>query len=138
MLSPTGAISAIHASDLADGILLAATHSAAAGRTYFLSGPEAPSTAELLRLIAKALDRRSMPVPVPSVGVRVAGRAAEVIRDVTGRSSIFDRWKAEEIVVGNWRCSADRARTELGFQPRIPLAEGLRATAAWYQERGWL
>ena len=28
------------------------------------------------------------------------------------------------------------ARTELGFQPRIPLEEGLRRTVDWYRQNG--
>jgi dTDP-glucose 4,6-dehydratase len=34
--------------------------------------------------------------------------------------------------------NAGRIRTELGWQPRIPFAEGLAATVDWYRvERGW-
>jgi nucleoside-diphosphate-sugar epimerase len=29
-----------------------------------------------------------------------------------------------------------RAREELGFEPRVALADGLRRTAAWYRRRG--
>ncbi|MEJ2502154.1 MAG: oxidoreductase, partial [Gemmatimonadota bacterium] len=31
-----------------------------------------------------------------------------------------------------------KARRELGFRPRVPLAEGVRRTAAWYVEQGHL
>jgi len=31
-----------------------------------------------------------------------------------------------------------RARTELGFTPRVGLDEGIRRTLAWYREHGWL
>ena len=32
----------------------------------------------------------------------------------------------------------DRARNELGYMPRVGLQEGLRRTAQWYRERGYL
>lgn len=32
----------------------------------------------------------------------------------------------------------DKARRELGFEPGVPLAEGLERTAAWYTEHGYL
>jgi nucleoside-diphosphate-sugar epimerase len=32
----------------------------------------------------------------------------------------------------------DKARRELGYQPRIGLEEGLRRTAQWYQKHGYL
>jgi nucleoside-diphosphate-sugar epimerase len=31
------------------------------------------------------------------------------------------------------RYSMERARTELGWQPRVPAAEGLRRTLEWYR-----
>jgi hypothetical protein len=33
----------------------------------------------------------------------------------------------------DWRFSSDKARAELGYEPR-PLDETLRATIGWYQE----
>ena len=32
----------------------------------------------------------------------------------------------------------DKARRELGYQPRVALAPGLAKTAAWYREHGYL
>ena len=32
----------------------------------------------------------------------------------------------------------DRARDELGYEPRIGLEEGLRRTAEWYRANGYL
>jgi nucleoside-diphosphate-sugar epimerase len=133
-----GAISAIHVADLADGLLLAATRLAAIGQTYFLSGDESPSMSELLELIASALGRKGPAVSVPPVAIRAAGVTAGLIRDVTGRSFIFDRWKAEEIAIGHWACTSALARQQIGFQPQINLVEGLAATAAWYRKAGWL
>jgi hypothetical protein len=34
--------------------------------------------------------------------------------------------------------SIEKAKRELGYQPRIDLAEGLRRTAAWYRANGHL
>ena len=31
-----------------------------------------------------------------------------------------------------------RARTELGFAPKVDLREGIRRTIAWYRDEGWL
>jgi nucleoside-diphosphate-sugar epimerase len=31
-----------------------------------------------------------------------------------------------------------RARTEVGFAPRIELSEGIRRTLEWYRGHGWL
>lgn len=133
-----GAISAVHASDLTDAILLAAIEPGAVGQTYFVAGDEAPSPSELMALISAAVGRRGIGVPVPAWAIRLGGRAAEIVRDLTGASLIFDRWKAEELARGYWECSSRKAKSELGFCPRIQLSDGLRRTAEWYRSAGWL
>ena len=31
-----------------------------------------------------------------------------------------------------------RARTEIGYEPRVTLRDGITRTLAWYREHGWL
>lgn len=131
-------VSVIHATDLAEGIVLAATHPAAVGATYFLSADDVLSIDDLLQQIALAVGRRGVEVPVPAWALRGAARAAEALRGFGIVSLAFDRWKAEEILTGFWACSNARARTELGFAPRVPISDGLAETARWYRKIGWL
>jgi nucleoside-diphosphate-sugar epimerase len=35
-------------------------------------------------------------------------------------------------------CDGARARSELGFTPRIPIGEGIPKTVSWYRQAGWL
>jgi nucleoside-diphosphate-sugar epimerase len=37
-----------------------------------------------------------------------------------------------------WTCSWTRARQELGYRQAVSLQEGMRLTAQWYVEHGWL
>jgi nucleoside-diphosphate-sugar epimerase len=37
-----------------------------------------------------------------------------------------------------WACDITKARTMLGFAPRIALREGARDTLLWYREQGVL
>jgi nucleoside-diphosphate-sugar epimerase len=133
-----GTISAVHVADLSEGLLLAAIAPRAVGRTYYLSGDETPAPTELMRQIALATGGLTLPVPLPRGIIRAAGRLAERLAEVTGQSLIFDRWKAEEVAHGYWACSNRRAKDELGFAPRYTLERGLRETAAWYREHGWI
>ena len=34
--------------------------------------------------------------------------------------------------------SVEKARKELGYQPKVGLEEGLRRTAQWYRDEGYL
>ena len=36
------------------------------------------------------------------------------------------------------RVSSERARRELGWEPRIDVATGARETVLWYRSAGWL
>jgi nucleoside-diphosphate-sugar epimerase len=57
---------------------------------------------------------------------------------LAGRSTLFNRDKARELLAPGWLCETERARRELGFVPELGLAEGLRETARWYRAHGWL
>lgn len=133
-----GEISAVHAADLADAILLAAVHPRAVGQTYFVAGDEIPSPNELMEIIAEVVGGRHVPLPLPAPAIRAAGRLAERVRDLTGLPLIFDQWKAEEIVTGFWACSNRRARSDLGWSPRYTLRSGLEDTVRWYRDHQWI
>jgi nucleoside-diphosphate-sugar epimerase len=42
------------------------------------------------------------------------------------------------MVQKNWVCDITKAKTVLGFQPRVALAEGARLTFEWYKKENWL
>jgi nucleoside-diphosphate-sugar epimerase len=55
-----------------------------------------------------------------------------------GRSTIFNREKADELTVPGWLCETELARRDFGFEAHIPLQEGFNETANWYKLNGWL
>jgi len=77
-------------------------------------------------------------VSVPSALVRAAGATNEWLARAVGRSTIFNRDKVRELLAPGWLCETDAARSELGFEPRFRLHEGLAETARWYRAYGWL
>jgi nucleoside-diphosphate-sugar epimerase len=131
-------VSVVHASDLAEGIILAAVHPAAVGQTFFLTGDDILSMMDLLKEITAALGRPSVSVPIPAWALRGAALVAEGLRNLGMAPIAFDRWKAEEILSGYWACSNARAKAQLGYAPRIGVSDGLAETAQWYRKMGWL
>jgi nucleoside-diphosphate-sugar epimerase len=57
---------------------------------------------------------------------------------MVGRATIFNREKAREMLAPGWLCETEGAKQDLGFIERIPLPRGLKETAAWYREHGWM
>jgi nucleoside-diphosphate-sugar epimerase len=112
--------SLIYVENLADAIVLAATHPLAAGNTFLVSDGEDVSTSELLRSLARLLDAPSRLVAVPPSLLRLAGRLA-------GKS------KAVERLLGSLCVDNGKIRRILGWQPPFTVAEGLAKTASWFK-----
>jgi nucleoside-diphosphate-sugar epimerase len=123
--------------DLVEGFRLCGTHPAAANRTYILAGGEVTTLNALVALVAEAAG-----VPVPTRHLPVwpfwmAGALCETICAPLGieppifrrRVDFFTKSRAFDIT---------RARTEIGFAPRVGLREGIRRALDWYRTEGWL
>jgi nucleoside-diphosphate-sugar epimerase len=143
--------SVIHVRELVDALLLAAERgSRLAARDarrpetesdglYFVAGDERLTYAELGRMIGEAVGRtRTRVVRVPLRILRAMVCGIHVGMWIRGKAQYLNLDKFREIAAGSWTCSAQKARTELGFRPAAPLAERLRQTAAWYRSVGWL
>ena len=126
-----------HIDDLIEGFRLAATVPGAAGRTYILAGGEVTTLNELVRIIGAEAGVPGEPWHLPVWPFWVAGAACEAICAPLGiepplyrrRVDFFTKSRAFDIT---------RARTELDFQPRVALREGVRRTLDWYRAEGWL
>ena len=131
-------ISIVHGEDLARGVVAALEAPAAAGRTYYVANPDSHTMNDLLGRIVTAVGRSAVAVSVPEFAVRAAGVVAEEIARVRGVVPTFSRDKVREFLASGWVCDAARARADLGWTPSHAIDAGLRTTADWYRERGWL
>ncbi|MDR2733685.1 MAG: NAD-dependent epimerase/dehydratase family protein [Spirochaetota bacterium] len=130
--------SIIHARDLVDGMIRAALSPQAAGRAYFLCNDEPLSWRELQTAMKTAMQRRALDLYLPGCTPTLAAWCAEPISKLTKKPSIINREKARLGRPRYWIASNERARAELGFDPKISLIDGLAETYRWYTENGWL
>jgi len=131
-------VSLCYVDDLVDAALLAAGTPAARGRTYFVAHDEVWDWRGLGRAAAAAFGVRARRVMVPKALLFGVATLAELAATFAGRSATLNREKARDLVQDGWVCDVTKAKTEIGFKPRVGFAEGARLTAAWYREQGWL
>ena len=93
---------------------------------------------EVGRMVGEAVDRRVRVVRVPAALIAGLAAVSELTAGAVGRSSIFNRDKARELLAPGWLCETESAKADLEYEAGIPLAEGLRTTAQWYRQQGWL
>lgn len=102
--------------NLCDFLLRVADEPAAVGQTYLLADGEDVSISDLLRRLARVMDRPSRLLPVPPGLLEAALR-------VVGRGGVADR------LLGDLRVDIAKV-TALGWRPPLSLDEGL-AAAVW-------
>jgi nucleoside-diphosphate-sugar epimerase len=130
-------LSMIHVEDLARALVLAA-ECGTAGARYHVNDGAVHTWASVSAAIGEAVGRRVRAVPVPRPAALAAAAADALAARLTGRKPLLTGDRIAELAQADWTCDASRARRELGFAPQVALPDGMRATAAWYREQGWL
>ena len=123
--------------DLVEGFRLCATHAAAANRTYILAGGEVTTLNELVELVAFESGVRPPKRHLPVWPLRAAAVACEAICAPLRIEPPLHRRRVEFFTKSR-AFDITRARTEIGFEPRVGLREGIRRTLDWYRQHGWL
>jgi dihydroflavonol-4-reductase len=129
--------SMVHIDDLIEGVRVAGESTAAIGRTYIIGSDEFMSLNALVDLIAQEAGVRPMRVHLPVWPFWLAGAICEgMCAPLKIEPPIFRRRVA--FFTKSRAFDITRARTELGYQPKILLRDGVRSTLAWYRENGWI
>ena len=129
-------IHCIHVDDIVHGLELAA-EKGKTGQVYILADEKAVPLNTLIEISARALN---VPAPrrhIPLLAAMTMALLMESIARLTRRKPMLTR----EVVRGFTATRAfdtSKARCELGFQPRINLGDGIRATIQAYTSKGYL
>jgi UDP-4-keto-D-QuiNAc 4-reductase len=110
--------SLIGVQNLADFLRCAAEHPAAANQVFLVSDGDDLSTTELIRRMARALNRPARLVPVPAQLVNLPAR-------MLGKEKLIEQlW-------GSLAVNMQKAHDLLRWTPPLSVDEGLKHTAAW-------
>ncbi len=149
----THAITMVHVADLVRALVLAAVTpmawvtpgtaaqtagSSSAARCYFIGHATPVTWGALYGEIARAAGTHPLEIEIPHGVLRAAAWAADALGALTGGTALLNGHKVALAAPRWWLCDATRAQTDLGWSARVPLAEGVRETLAWYRAVGWL
>lgn len=130
----------VHVDDLVRGIIAAGFASGpfSPGELFYVSGDGEYSWEETMEMIAQGLEKKGLRVRLPIFAMRAAGALCSGITKVSGKLMPLSLDKVNELEAIAWTCSNEKAKQVLGFKPYWGLEKGLRQTARWYREHGWL
>jgi nucleoside-diphosphate-sugar epimerase len=123
--------------DVVEGIILCGTHPDALGRIYLIGFDEYLTLNELVARIAEILDVHPPRARIPVTPLRVIAHLCERICVPLGIDPPLHRRRVD-FFTKNRAFSVEKAKRELGYRPRFSVEEGLRRTARWYFDQGYL
>jgi nucleoside-diphosphate-sugar epimerase len=141
----TQELSAVYGPDLAEALLAVAVSPAAVRKTYYPCHPEIFTSRAFVAAVGwaavppeKRSDRPIKVVPLPLWLARTVLSVTGAAARLAGRATILTADKANEFFQPAWTADPTPLMRDTGWQPEHDLTTGLRATASWYRDHGWL
>lgn len=118
-------------------LVRAAVADVAVGEAFHACGPRYVTLNELVAIIAEVLGSRPPRLRLPVWPVYVAGALMEAVFVPFGKNPPVYRRRVD-FFTHDRAFSIEKARRLLGYDPQVNLEKGIRDTARWYQEQGFL
>lgn len=131
-------VSFIYVKDLVQGIFLAGTRKKGEGKIYFISSPRPYSWEKIGKTAQQVMQKKGFKVNIPSFLMDGLSFAADGLSKITGKAYIINRQRVVDIKQDFWVCSSKQAKTDLKFEAKTSLEQGIRETISWYKEKHWL
>ena len=127
----------VYVDDLNEGLRLAGESPKAVGRTYIITGDEAPTLGELVDQIARTADVPAPKLKLPVWPFWALGAVCEAVCVPFGIEPPISRRRVSFFTSNRW-FDTSRARRELNYSPKVSLRQGIARTLDSYQRLGWI
>ena len=124
-------MSVVHAANVAEGAILAATSDIAGGKAYNVANDYDVTVRRFFELAGEGLGTRPLFIPMPLVAARGALRVAKWIARRMGLSLVSS--SAIDFVSQDNPFSSERARKELGWRPSVRPESGVPDAFHWWK-----
>jgi nucleoside-diphosphate-sugar epimerase len=131
--------SMVYLDNLCQGLSLAANHAAAPGNTYWIADAEPYEMRTILDTIETVLEEdfgmevAHKRLKLPAI---VGDIAYYVDTAVQATGFYHQKFHVLSEMHQSIACSIDKARSELGYEPKIALREGMRRSVQWCLDQG--
>jgi len=127
----------LYIDNLVDAFILAMQDGRGEGEAYLIADENYVGVEELVQKVGQALQVKVETPHYPMLPLRLAGYLCEAVcKPLRIAPPIFPRrvdWYRQ-----NRAFNINKAKQDLGYQPKVGLEEGLKKTAEWYQREGYL
>ena len=127
----------LYIDNLIDAFMLAMEEDKGNGQAYLIADEEYLEIEELVRKVGRSLGIEVKIKHYPIIPLIIGGHLFEKLcKPFKITPPIFPRrvdWYRQ-----NRAFKIDKAKKELGYQPRVGIDEGLKRTAEWYKKEGYL
>jgi nucleoside-diphosphate-sugar epimerase len=128
-----GVFSPVDIEDVVRGLILTATHPAAAGEVFTISGAGGVSTKDYFRPLVEFAGKRG-PIGVPTTIAVALSAIVDGLSRLRGRRTEVNPGTTRYLArTGTY--SIEKARRVLGYEPQVTPEESWRRTEAWLRTR---
>ncbi len=124
-----------YVTDVAQGFLLAAYHEKAPSNIYNISNDHPLTQQEIFNTIADDAGGKRPARHLPYWPTYYSSIVAEKLAQITHTRPIVTRLGVM-MFGSDTRHSVEKARRELGYEPKVDIREGIRLAAAWFNAGG--
>lgn len=126
------ALPLVYVTDVVEGLLLAFDNPQAVGQAYNITNDQPLTQDEAWHAIATELGVRPPRIRLPYLPLAAASYSTELFAKLTrARKPLLTRLGVMLFGCDN-RHSIEKARRQLGYEPRVPISKAIHLTAEWY------
>ena len=127
----------IHVDDLTDSIILAATEPKALGEVFICGNTEPTTLKEMALTISKVYKKQICFVRIPAWPFFILGALCELVYKPFGLEPPIYRRRVA-FYTKDRAFNTKKLNDVLGFMPKYSNDKGLKETAEWYKQHGWI
>ena len=131
-------INITYVTDIAEGVISAGLSENTAGKTYFLGDDTIYSWEALAKILIKTVNPKANVMKLSKLAFSLSAAVEELKSNASKKPAVISFDKLKELGQKYWLFSAENARNDFGFAPKISLEKGIEIAYNWYLKKGWL